>query len=346
MKMKSIRYSVLLLAMVTIFNNSCKKTIEKLPAITTTTVSSIALTTAICGGTVTNEGGLTVSEKGVCWDTLSGPTISDWKALSDSATTALTFNVQMTGLIPNTTYYARAFAYNAIGISYGNEFSFTTKGSLPSIAFGTVSDIDGNSYKTVTIGTQTWMAENLRVTLFTDGGVIPSVTDSANWSSLSTPAFCTYADTSSAAVINQYGRLYNWYAVNTGKLCPLGWKSPTDSDWTVLSSYLIQTGFGYKNAGNTIAKAMCDSGWVANGEIATAGNNQTTNNESGFAARPAGARISGSFNGLGTDGYWWTNTDTLGSASYYHINNTFSSLGHIKDSPTMGLSVRCVMKPK
>ena len=109
--------------------------------------------------------------------------------------------------------------------------------SYPALNYGSVTDIDGNNYKTIQIGTQTWIDGNLKTTRYNDGTVIPNVTDIYAWEALTTPGFCWYdnnEDTNKAT----YGALYNWFAVNTGKLCPVGWHVPTDAEWTTLTTYL------------------------------------------------------------------------------------------------------------
>src|SRR5674476_633708 len=101
----------------------------------------------------------------------------------------------------------------------------------------TVTDIEGNVYHTVKIGTQTWMVENLKTTKYKDGTAIPLVTDNKVWINLPTPAYCWY-DNDATTYKNTYGALYNWYAVNTGKLAPTGWHIPTDAEWTTLQNYV------------------------------------------------------------------------------------------------------------
>jgi uncharacterized protein (TIGR02145 family) len=101
----------------------------------------------------------------------------------------------------------------------------------------TVKDIDGNVYKTVTIGKQIWMEENLKTTKYNDGRAIPLVTNNTSWIALTTPAYCWYNNDSTANK-KTYGALYNWYTVNTKKLCPTGWHIPSDTEFEILSTYL------------------------------------------------------------------------------------------------------------
>ncbi|MCO5247656.1 MAG: fibrobacter succinogenes major paralogous domain-containing protein [Chitinophagales bacterium] len=115
----------------------------------------------------------------------------------------------------------------------------------PNLKYGSVTDIDGNKYATIeigatksgrTTGTQVWMAENLRVTRYNDGTTIPHVTDDGQWEKLAVGAYSVYDNSSKYDEI--YGKLYNWYAVETDKLCPEGWHIPTDYEWDILEAYL------------------------------------------------------------------------------------------------------------
>ncbi|MBK8505294.1 MAG: fibrobacter succinogenes major paralogous domain-containing protein [Saprospiraceae bacterium] len=101
---------------------------------------------------------------------------------------------------------------------------------------GTVTDIDGNTYQTSRIGDQEWMVENLRVTKYNDNTAIDQITNNATWSGLSTAAWCWYDNDNSYEV--PYGKLYNWYAVNSTKLCPTGWHVPSDAEWTTMTDHL------------------------------------------------------------------------------------------------------------
>ena len=125
-------------------------------------------------------------------------------------------------------YYVRAYATNESGTGYGNEISFVS---------GTVTDVDENIYHIVSIGNQIWMVENLKTTKYNDGSTIPHVTDSTLWEQLTSPAYCWF-DNHEMDNKDTYGALYNYYAVETEKLCPKGWHVQTDYEWLVLTEFL------------------------------------------------------------------------------------------------------------
>jgi uncharacterized protein (TIGR02145 family) len=315
-----------------------------LPVVITSDVTAITETTATAGGNVTTDSGDSVTARGVCWNTSFGPTISNSKT-SDGAGSG-TFVSNLTGLSGFTTYYLRAYATNRAGTAYGNELSFTT--SRESI----VNDIDGNDYKIVTIGNQIWMAENLKTTKFNDNTTIPDVNDNTLWASLITPAYCWYLNDAAVYKAN-YGALYNWYvldaASNGGKnVCPIGWHVPADAEWTTLTDYLTKNDYGYGGSGNQIAKSMADTtGWNTDGTPGNIGNDQASNNSSGFKALPGGYRSDSNFNGAFYDasggGYWWSVTEASASAAnfrylYYNSGNVTS--GNIYKQN--GFSVRCL----
>lgn len=189
------------------------------------------------------------------------------------------------------------------------------------------SDPDSNSYAVVTIGTQTWMAENLKTSKFNDASPIPLVYDNS-WGSLTTPAFCVY-DTSD--VFKQvFGCLYNFYAVNAGNLCPVGWHAPTTVEWTTLTDYL-----GGANVAGGKLKEVGQLYWLEPNAGAT--------NETGFSARGGGARYNGLFNYLGRNGYWWSSTEYDTSAAWYRyiVYNDVPVLQN-NFNKTNGFYVRCV----
>ena len=183
---------------------------------------------------------------------------------------------------------------------------------------GTVTDVDGNVYQTVKIGNQEWTTENLRTTKYNDGSPILNITGKMTWDSCIytlAEAYCFYNNTTNSDSIKKFGALYNWFAVNTGKLAPEGWHVPTDAEWDTLQNYLIASGYNWDGTTteNKIAKSMATkTDWKSSsgGADGAIGNDLTKNNESGFSALPGGIRQpEHDFNGKDSSGYWWTATN-------------------------------------
>ena len=310
--------------------------------LTTTAATSITLTTAVSGGNITADGGGAISARGVCWATISNPTISDSKTTDGTGTGSFTSN--LAGLLAGTTYYIRAYATNSAGTAYGNEVNFATPP-----ADNTVYDIDGNVYNTVTIGAQMWMKENLKTTKFNDGTSIPNVTDNAIWAGLTSPAYCWYNNDAANYKVT-YGGLYNWFTLDIASngsknVCPVGWHVPSDADWTTLTDYLTNNGFGYQGSGSDIAKSMAaTSGWTTSGSAGSIGNDQASNNSSGFTALPGGSHnYIGQFNEMGRTGYMWSATErNTTQASTLVLPSEESLVIRAYGYKQAGNSVRCV----
>lgn len=192
----------------------------------------------------------------------------------------------------------------------------------------TLKDIDGNVYKTITIGSQVWMSENLRTTRFNDGTPIPLVIPDYDWVYRTTPAFCWHNDDSTAFKI-PYGALYNWHAVNSGKLAPNGWHVPSDAEWQILINSLG----GELVAGGKM-KETDTTHWESPNTSAT--------NSIGFTGLPGGMREMG-YTGFGELGIWWSNTPYDSTFAYgrtlYNMSAWVSRNLLEKD---FGLSVRCL----
>jgi len=194
----------------------------------------------------------------------------------------------------------------------------------------TITDYEGNVYKTVTIGTQTWMAENLRSFKLSDGTAITYVTDNSTWSNLSSAAHCYYAN-DSVTYKSRYGTLYNWYAVQTNKLCPTGWHVPTDADWLSLA-----TSLGVDSLAGGKLKDAGSIDWYLPNLYAT--------NSTGFTALPSGYRFfNGSYNNVGYSGNWWSSTEYAASAArYFYLVYNKGTTGRNFIDKLYGLSVRCI----
>jgi uncharacterized protein (TIGR02145 family) len=202
---------------------------------------------------------------------------------------------------------------------------------LTNLQAQTLKDIDGNIYRTVAIGNQVWMAENLKTTKYSDNSNIPDASGNNTWSSLSTPGYCWY-DNNAASYKGPFGALYNWYTVKTAKLCPSGWHVPTDSEWSNLTTFLG----GENVAGKKLKEAGAGLLWISL--------NPETSNSSGFTARPGGARDSdGSFHSLaGYCGFWSSTENNKDEAIARDLQNDLNEVGSGGVDKKTGFSVRCI----
>jgi uncharacterized protein (TIGR02145 family) len=186
----------------------------------------------------------------------------------------------------------------------------------------------GEVFKTVKIGTQTWMAENLCATKYNDGTMIPLVTDDAAWSNLATPGFCWY-NNDSTRYKNIFGAVYNWYTVNTGKLCPKGWHMPIDEEWSTLTTYL-----GGESIAGAKLKQAGTQYWYPNPGVT---------NETGFTALPAGWRYFDGEYGQGLSSFWWSSTESSATQAWARgMYNDWKSVGRVARDKRNGSSVRCI----
>ncbi len=202
---------------------------------------------------------------------------------------------------------------------------------LKDSGIGVLKDIDGNLYTTINVGNQVWMGQNLATTHYNDGSDIPLVTDNSLWNNLATPGYCFYDNDAFNIMKNTYGALYNWYSVNTGRLCPSGWHVPSEVEWSTLLTNLggesIAAG-GLKEAGT--------EHWHYPNTRAT--------NETGFTALPGGSRNNNyNFQSIGHYGTWWSVSESDSQNAYFHTmsyssNNVTPGI-FLK---TSGYSVRCL----
>ncbi len=292
------------------------------PDVKTLEAFNITEASAMISCDIASNGGAAVIASGVCWGTSSGPTVTLSTKTTDG-TLLGQFTSSITGLTATTTYYVRAYATNVNGTGYGQEITFTT----PSPG-ATVTDYDGNVYNVIIIGTQSWMASNLKTIHLNDGSAIPKVTDNFAWSNLITPGYAWYNNDSAA--YSGYGILYNWNTVNTGTLCPTGWHVPTETQLSTLISFLggpLVAGGKLKETGITH--------WLSPNTGAT--------DEVGFKALPGGIRnYMGSFSGVGDIGSWWSSTRISTDPSSVSIYSGTAEMMLQFAMQMNGQSVRCI----
>ena len=306
-----------------------------LPSVTTDTIVSFSDSSATCQSTVISIGNSEVTERGICWSIMQRPTLGDSHTSDGNGTGTFTSNIS--GLVSNLTYYVRAYATNSFGTVYGNEVSFTTpvywegdEKSCPDVP--TVTDIDGNVYNTVLIGSQCWMRENLKTTRYADGSNI-------NLNSSYTPS-------------TPYGQLYNWPSImhnatssdatpsGVQGICPIGWHVPSDAEWAQLMDFVGgQSEFVCGSDHNYIAKALSSTrDWESSTKFCAVGKDPDINNATGFSALPAG------FNGESYNGvlYWSSTESSNKTAWHYSIYYNSATLSRSTTGKQNGFSVRCI----
>jgi len=312
----------------------CKK--EKSPTVFTIQVTGVTETAAIIGGDITDSGSSEVISSGVCWSTGSNPSIADDKTTDGISEGS--YQSVISGLTMSRNYFVRAYAQNAAGIGYGNILEFTTRDkSLTE----TMTDIDGNIYNTVTIGDQVWMQENLKTTRYGNGDLILTTANQAlDITFQTTPKYQWSCD----VALN--GRFYTYYAITDSRnLCPEGWHVPADDEWITLTDYLSNNGYGYNGNPNFIAKAMAaTSGWIADTTTGNVGNEQLSNNSSGFSGLSSGGRYSnGIVHFVGLHGIWWSATESISTEAYFRCIGYLPARVFKGVFPkSYGLPVRCI----
>ena len=213
-----------------------------------------------------------------------------------------------------------------------SEINFNSSGNAVA-KFGLgVKDIDGNSYKTTIIGSQEWMAENLKVTKFNDGTTIKNITESLEWVTTNLPAWCVYDN--DLKNNSKYGKLYNWFVISESmkNICPSGWHIPSIDEWEILMEFL-----GGENVAAGKMKEVGITNWASPNVNAT--------NSSLFTALPAGVRSEndGRFHSISYDSNWWSST--LASESNVltrDVDHDDSSSEETSEDIKTGLSIRCI----
>ena len=324
------------------------------PTITTDSASNVTETSAMLHGSISNPDNVAITSQGFEWKTTEGGTYTQVTASGAAMTYALT------GLTDNTSYTYRAFVSYGGTTAYGGELTFTTLAAAvpvdgqPCPGAPTLTDVDSNVYNTVQIGNQCWMKENLRTTHYSNGMAIPA----GSIASSSSPYYYDY--NSSSLPLTERGYLYNWPAVMHGAnssqanpsgvqgICPTGWHVPSDAEWTQLTNYVSsQSDYVCGSVTSRIAKALAGTtGWTSSSTSCAVGNNQSSNNTTGFSALPAGY-----FSGIGGGGVCYTGTRAnFWSTTQFDYNNiSFLNMQHNSGyldygcySAGFGCSVRCL----
>ena len=285
------------------------------PGVNTALSSSVAETAATLNGSITFNGGSSVTSTGFKWGyqtdlsdgiEVSGEIIGDY------------FSVDLTDLNANSTIYFSAFATNAHGTSHGDTLSRCLMQCDP-------VEFDGYTYETMAIDCQCWFAENLRSDNYADGSSIPGGLDNENWSTTTEGAQAIFNPWDSITNYEYYGRLYNWFAVNNvAGLCPTGWHVPTDDEFTALSDFLG----GAEVAGEKMKSSASD--WPS----------WDGSNSSGWSGLPGGSRLIDGYYGEG--GYWWSSSQSGSFAWFRHLNSDAATVVRFIDFRNQGFSVRCI----
>jgi len=320
------------------------------PVLETSPATSITPYSAVSGGNITDDGGSAITSRGICWNTSPDPTLSDNH--TDNGQGAGEFSSNISDLLPYSRYFIRAYATNSMGTGYGDEWSFRTL----TTSSDPVTDIDGNTYNTVVIGEQIWMAENLKVIHYSNGDPIPLVEGAPEWDTMSSwvKAYCWYDNNPNIGEV--FGALYTWAAAMNGQpssdnnpsgvqgVCPSGWHLPSDEEWKQLEMHL---GMSRADADKDSEMRGTNEGAQLK-EIGTShwnSPNTGATNLSGFTALPGGSRSwDASFGTIGYFGYWWTSTCKEWDPYAWHRNVGFDHLivwrGQMNND--VGFSVRCV----
>ena len=332
---------------------SCNSTVDVSSVVSTGELSDVTTTSAKCSGSVLSAASSQVIDCGICWSNTPDPTIEG--NASSSLKNSGSYTCSLNDLMPDMTYHVRAYAETADGTEYGNTILLTTPnetGTLlstlnPELSYGKVSDIEGNEYHTIVVGTQTWMVENMRVTKFRNGDIIPAVTDNTKWFKLKTAAQCTYNNNTEANSIRKFGRLYNYYAVKDNRnLAPVGWHVANAKDWNELENYL-ENNLGISKS---VAQALASKAdWEESQFLSATGaldpeTYMNINNTSGLAALPSGIREDyGQFSSAGIFCAWWVSNEVDGkNAGFRSLSNYGATIGKNQYNQTYGLSVRCI----
>ncbi len=334
-----------------------------LPVLVTSNMSQITHNSAQSGGTISTDGGATITQRGVCWSSTTLPTISNSRTQNGTGTGAFTSN--LTGLTPSTQYYIRAYATNSAGTAYGQQQTFTTT-ILFVCGTSLATDLDGNNYATITLNLTInsqlrplcWFKQNLRVSKYRNGDPIPTGLDTSAWRRATTGAMASPND--SAVYDSAYGKLYNWYALADPRgICPIGWHVATDAEYLALTSFCQSSGYPNTSSNRNGTGRALKSCRQINTPYSTACNttahprwlaHNNTNphygiDAFGFSALPAGARVGddGSYQAFGGNLLLQTPNLSPTDLNYgYLLRLDAGNFSRATGLKTWGGSVRCV----
>jgi uncharacterized protein (TIGR02145 family) len=330
--------------------HSCDKLDDQSPVIKTDAITNLEDGSYKISGTLTLLGTEEINQHGICWNQSGLPDINGPATKLGPISAPGEFSSIVSGLDVNKTYYTRAYVVANSVPFYGNEKAFIIDPDTKN----RVSDVDGNIYRTVKIGEQTWMAENLKVTRYADGTPIPYVPEKEGWFHLlrEDQGYCWYENY--LALGAEFGALYSWPAasrdlygsdLNPSEIqgvCPDGWHLPSDSEWDQLEMYLgmdpeelDKLDWRGTDEGGKLKPAGTRD-WISPNTGATG--------ETGFNAQPSGFRHgSAEFIGMGTTARYWTATKNGYSYGWYRqLDNDNSAIGRDFQGVYRGHSVRCV----
>lgn len=316
------------------------------PSVITLEAEIVESNSAKVGGEITSDGGDQIVVRGIVWSTYENPSLDENLGYSEAGDEVGTFESEITELLPATQYYYKAYATNSAGTAYGAQMSFTTleeaSERTPCPGMPEVTDIDGNTYPTVIIEDQCWLAENLRTTKYNDNTEIENLTLSDDWMNATEGAYVWFDND----IDNKetYGALYNFFAVTSGKLCPDGWRVATDNDWKILegnhdselhpeSSEWDNESWRGTDAGYNLKST---DGWIGMGN---------GDDIYGFTALPGGQRnaMDGEFERAGEWGTWWSDKNEEENETYRrYINHENQNIARFNSNPRSGYSVRCI----
>jgi uncharacterized protein (TIGR02145 family) len=232
-------------------------------------------------------------------------------------------------------------------LSCGDDPASPEQTPVTGCSFGSVTDIDGNAYKTIKIGDQWWMAENLRVTHYRNGDHIPHESDNAAWVGLDSGAYCKYDNADSNIAV--FGLLYNWHAVDdTRDIAPSGWHVPTDDEWKELEMFLGMSQSDVNQdfwRGTDEGGKLKETGDYHTGTGLWQGPNIDATNETCFTALPGGIRneTTGEYTNKHYSAFFWSSSEYSGTIAWIRkLNNNSGGIGRYYGYKVNGISIRCI----